>query len=77
MTIKNDLQYIKRFICDYETKKAWQDDKIKTKLNFTCFIDSLQKDNEISEKTAQNVYLYENKRHEIIMTCLSYKIKIA
>ena len=58
-------------------KQAWHDDRIKLKVDFACLVDGLQKDNDISEKTSNNVYLYENKKHQIILTCLSYKLKVA
>ena len=76
MTIKSDLQKIKSYL-DFVTLQAWHDDKIKLKVDFACLVDGLQKDNDISEKTSNNVYLYENKKHQIILTCLSYKLKVA
>lgn len=64
MTIKNDLLTIKQgFNMDgYNLKELYKDDKIKLKTEFNMFVDSLQKDNVISEKTAQNVYLSRNKK---------------
>lgn len=76
MSIKNDLQTIKFYLND-DLKKQWKDDKIKVNFEFSCLVDSLQKDNEISQKTSENVYLYENKKHEIILTCCSYSVKVA
>lgn len=78
MTIKNDLLTIKQsFNMDgYNLKELYKDDKIKLKTEFNMFVDSLQKDNVISEKTAQNVYLSRNKKGMIIMYCLSYSMQI-
>ena len=76
MTIQNDLQKIKSYL-DFITLQAGHDDKIRIKTDFACLVDGLQKDNDISEKTSNNVYLYENKKHQIILTCLSYKLKVA
>ena len=80
MTIQKDLQLLKNYLHEiYQNniKQAWHDDRIKLKVDFACLVDGLQKDNDISEKTSNNVYLYENKKHQIILTCLSYKLKVA
>lgn len=80
MTIQKDLQLLKNYsyeIYQNNIKQAWHDDRIKLKVDFACLVDGLQKDNNISEKTSNNVYLYENKKHQIILTCLSYKLKVA
>lgn len=80
MTIQKDLQLLKAYLHEIyqnNTKQAWHDDRIKLKVDFACLVDGLQKDNNISEKTSNNVYLYENKKHQIILTCLSYKLKVA
>ena len=80
MTIQNDLQLLKNYLHEiYQNniKQAWHDDRIKLKVDFACLVDGLQKDNDISEKTSNNVYLYENKKHQIIFTCLSYRLKLA
>ena len=80
MTIQKDLQLLKNYLYEiYQNniKQAWHDDRIKLKVDFACLVDGLQKDNNISEKTSNNVYLYENKKHQIILTCLSYKLKVA
>lgn len=78
MTIKNDLLIIKQgFNMDgYNLKELYKDDKIKLKTEFNMFVDSLQKDNVISEKTAQNVYLSRNKKGMIMIYCLSYGMQI-
>ena len=78
MTVKNDLLTIKQgFNMDgYNLKELYKDDKVKLKTEFNMFVDSLQKDNEISEKTAQNVYLSRNKKGMIMMYCLSYSMQI-
>lgn len=78
MTIKNDLLIIKQdFNADeYNLKELYKDDKIKLKTEFNMFVDSLQKNNIISEKTAQNVYLSRNKKGMIMMYCLSYSMQI-
>ena len=80
MRIQKDLQLLKNYLHEiYQNniKQAWHDDRIKLKVDFACLVDGLQKDNNISEKTSNNVYLYENKKHQIILTCLSYKLKVA
>ena len=80
MRIQKDLQLLKNYLHEiYQNniKQAWHDDRIKLKVDFACLVDGLQKDNDISEKTSNNVYLYENKKHQIILTCLSYKLKVA
>lgn len=78
MSIKNDLQIIKQgFNMDgYNLKELYKDDKIKLKTEFNMFVDGLQKDNVISEKTAQNVYLSRNKKGMIMIYCLSYSMQI-
>ena len=78
MTIKNDLLTIKQgFNMDgYNLKELYKDDKIKLKTEFNMFVDNLQKDNVISEKTAQNVYLSRNKKNMIMMYCLSYSMQM-
>ena len=80
MTIQKDLKLLKNYLHEiYQNniKQTWHNDKIKLKVDFACLVDGLQKDNDISEKTSNNVYLYENKKHQIILTCLSYKLKVA
>ena len=78
MTIKDDLLTIQQgFNMDgYNLKELYQDDKIRLKTEFNMFVDSLQKDGMISEKTAQNVYLSRNKKGMIMMYCLSYSMQI-
>lgn len=78
MTIKNDLLTIKLgFNMDgYNLKELYKDDKIKLKTEFNMFVDNLQKDNVISEKTAQNVYLSRNKKGMIMIYCLSYSMQV-
>ena len=78
MTIKDDLLTIKQgFNMDgYNLKELYQDDKIRLKTEFNMFVDGLQKDGIISEKTAQNVYLGRNKKGMIMMYCLSYGMLI-
>ena len=78
MTIKDDLSTIQQFfnMDGYNLKELYQDDKIKLKTEFNMFVDDLQKDGMISEKTAQNVYLSRNKKGMIMMYCLSYSMQI-
>lgn len=78
MTIKDDLSTIQQlFNMDgYNLKEFYQDDKIRLKTEFDMFVDSLQRDGMISEKTAQNVYLSRNKKGMIMMYCLSYSMQI-
>ena len=78
MTIKDDLSTIQQGfnIGGYNLKELYQDDKIRLKTEFDMFVDGLQKDGMISEKTAQNVYLSRNKKGMIMMYCLSYSMQI-
>ena len=78
MTIKDDLSTIQQFfnMDGYNLKELYQDDKIKLKTEFNMFVDGLQKDGMISEKTAQNVYLSRNKKGMIMVYCLSYSMQI-
>ena len=79
MTIKNDLLTIREYFnMDRDSiKELYKDDEIKLKTEFNMLVDSLQKDNVISEKTARNVYLSRNKKGMIIMHCLSYSMQIS
>lgn len=78
MTVKSDLLIIKQCfnIDGYNLKELYNDDKVALKTEFNMFVDGLQKDNIISEKTAQNVYLSRNKKGMIMMYCLSYSMQI-
>ena len=78
MTVKDDLLTIKQgFNMDgYDLREFYKDDKIRLKTEFDMFVDSLQRDGMISEKTAQNVYLSRNKKDMIMMYCLSYSMQI-
>ena len=76
MTIKNDLLIIKQGFNMGNLKELYQDDKIRLKTEFNMFVDGLQRDDIISEKTAQNVYLSRNKKGMIMMYCLSYSMPI-
>ena len=78
MTIKNDLLTIRQYFnTDGDSiKELYKDDEIKLKTEFNMLVDSLQKDNVISEKTARNVYLSRNKKGMIIMNYLSYSMQI-
>lgn len=79
MTIKNDLLTIRQyFTMDGDNiKELYKDDEITLKTEFNMLVDSLQKDNLISEKTAQNVYLSKSKKGMITMHCLSYSMQIS
>ena len=79
MTIKNDLLTIREYFnMDRDSiKDLYKDDEIKLKTEFNMFVDSLQKDNVISEKTAQNIYLSKSKKGMITMHCLSYSMQIS
>lgn len=78
MTIKNDLLTIKQGFNTnrHNLKELYADDEIKLKIEFNLYVDSLERDNIISRKTAQNVYLSKNKRNECVINCLSYSIRI-
>ena len=53
------------------------DDIIATKEKFIFLVDNLAKDNLISEKTSQNIYLSMNKKTKnCFICCGSYKTKI-
>lgn len=79
MTIKNDLLIIKQDLNldEYNLKELYDDDRIRLIEDFRMFIDGLQRDNMISQKTAQNIYLSKNKKNEIVMNCLSYTMRIS
>ena len=79
MTIKNDLLTIREYFnMDRDSiKDLYKDDEIKLKTEFNMLVDSLQKDNVISEKTAQNIYLSKSKKGMITMYCLSYSMQIS
>ena len=79
MTIKNDLLTIKQGLNldEYNLKELCDDDRIRLIADFHMFIDGLQRDNMISQKTARNVYLSKNRRNEIVMKCLSYTMRIS
>ena len=78
MTIKNDLLTIRQYFNKGgdSIKELYKDDEINLKTEFNMLVDSLQKDNVISEKTARNVYLSRNKKGMIMMYCLSYSMQI-
>ena len=76
MTIKDDLLTIQQGFNMGNLKELYQDDKIRLKTEFNMFVDGLQRDDIISEKTAQNVYLSRNKKGMIMMYCLSYSMPI-
>ena len=76
MKIKDDLLTIQQGFNMGNLKELYQDDKIRLKTEFNMFVDSLQKDGMISEKTAQNVYLSRNKKGMTMMYCLSYSMQI-
>ena len=76
ISVKKDLKFLKN-IC----KEVFKTDDLKG--NFTdlrcCFndlIDSLQKDDLISDKTRQNAYLTKSKLDLIYINCLSCKVRI-
>lgn len=72
MTTKQDL-YLLANCTDFTNYS----DIIGTKFNFTCLVDVLNKDKQISDRTAQNVYLHIDTKHrKTYIICGSYKIRI-
>lgn len=73
MSYKTDIKTVKNniyFDLDFT-------DIIKTKETFNLMVDSLQKDDFISEKTRQNIYLSMNKKTKSAFICCgSYKERI-
>ena len=74
MSIKKDLKYIKLFFNKIDLKEIYKEDKIEAKEIFNNTIDMLCKDKEISERTYENVFLTMNKRNQLVMECLSYRM---
>lgn len=74
MSIKKDLKYIKLFFKEIDLKEIYKKDKIKAKEIFNNTTDMLCKDKEISERTSENVFLTINKRNQLVMECLSYRM---
>lgn len=74
MSIKKDLEYITLLFKEIDLKEIYKEDKIKAKEIFNNTIDVLCKDREISERTYENVFLIMNKRNQLVMECLSYRM---
>ena len=74
MSIKKDLKYITLFFKEIDLKEIYKKDKIEAKEIFNNTIDILCKDREISERTYENVLLTMNKRNQLVMECLSYRM---
>lgn len=74
MSIKKDLKYIKLYFKEIDLKEIYKKDKIKAKEIFNNTIDMLCKDREISEQTYENIFLTMNKRNQLVMECLSYRM---
>lgn len=74
MSIKKDLKYIKLYFNEIDLKEICKKDKIKAKEIFNNTIDILCKDREISDRTYENVFLTMNKRNQLVMECLSYRM---
>ena len=52
-------------------------DEIATKEHFSYLVDNLNRDNIISDRTSQNIYLSMNKKTKnAFIVCGSYKIRI-
>lgn len=75
MTILSDLKLIKSCIGN-ELKQIAKKDLLSAGFELSCYIDSLCKDGEISEKTYMNLYLHKNKKNQIIPVCNSYRMKL-
>lgn len=74
MSIKKDLEYIKLFFNEIDLKEIYKEDKIKAKEIFNNTTDLLCKDREISERTYENVFLTMNKKNQLVIECLSYRM---
>lgn len=74
MSIKKDLKYITLFFKEIDLKEIYKEDNTEAKEIFYNTIDILCKDREISEQTYENVFLTMNKRNQLVMECLSYRM---
>lgn len=74
MSIKKDLKYIKLYFKEIDLKEIYKKDNIEAKEIFNNIIDTICKDREISEQTYENVFLTMNKRNQLVMECLSYRM---
>lgn len=74
MSIKDDLKYIRLYFNEINLKEIYNEDKIKAKEIFNNITDTLCKDREISERTYENIFLTMNKRNQLVMDCLSYRM---
>lgn len=74
MSYKSDIEFILNniyFDIDFSDIPA-------TKEQFIYLVDNLQKDNLITEKTSQNIYLSINRqKKKAYIVCGSYKVKIS
>lgn len=70
MSYKNDMEFIINQLDDFYFDFT---DPIRTKENFNYIIDNLNRNNLISDKTAQNIYLSIGyKRPRVSIVCGSY-----
>lgn len=75
MTILKDLKLIKSCI-GKDLKQIAKLDFLSACFELSCYVDSLCKDGEISEKTYMNLCLHKNKKKQIILVCNSYRMKL-
>lgn len=74
MSIKKDLKYIKLYFQEIDLKEIYKKNKIEATEIFNNTIDMICKDGEISERTYNNVFLTINKRNQLVIECLSYRM---
>lgn len=74
MSIKKDLKCIKLYFKEIDLKEIYKKDKIEAMEIFNNTTDVLCKNREISERTYENVFLIMNKRNQLVMECLSYRM---
>ena len=76
MTIKSDLKTIaQRYKYEYSIDK-YKKDICAARFDFSCLIDILCKNGDISYKTWQNVNVTLNKHNKLVLHCLSYTLQI-
>ena len=74
MTIKSDLKTIAQHY-KYDADE-YKKDICAARFDFSCLIDTLCKNGDISNKTWQNVNVIVNEHNELRLHCLSYTLQI-
>lgn len=74
MTIKSDLKTIAQHY-KYDADE-YKKDICAARFDFSCLIDTLCKNGDISNKTWQNVDVIVNEHNKLVLHCLSYTLQI-